>query len=322
MSATTALYAGNSLGPNHFATNQADFIKSGFDTLLLGLFHIGRGPNDPDPVQGQRTGDIVFNDPTDPNHPGVIVISQGAYTAPAAWPGQLKSLLTGSGGPVSTMGISIGGAGCLDYHTISRHFVVNGTIGPTTVLYQNFQRFKSAFPFIQVIDFDCEEFDAPGDPYQWVATLVAFGQMLKTIGFDLTFCPYNRMADWITVLQGLYARQGPTVRWMNLQCYDGGSPNHPADWAKAVDAAKVGADGSAFIVPGLWCCNTQGDGSTPPKVVKSFAGWKKINGKLPGGFIWNYEDILDNQNSTACDPSYLAPKTSRTYHDAILKGLT
>jgi hypothetical protein len=334
----TAIYAGDCLNPVNIGANTADIQGSRFSTIILGLCHIGRGPDAYEPVSGQQTGDFVFNNPnqstTDPSQNGLIVISSGKYVGPANWPVQLKNLLASTigQGSITRMGWSVGGGGCLDYQTIWSNFVVNGSISSNTVLYQNFVALKQQFPFVDFVDFDCEEFFPDytnNPPYVWTEALIAFGNMLKEIGFNITFCPYNSMSDWVSVLEKLYSPKPPTVEWMNLQCYDGGAGNSPTEWAKAVNDAGLGIDGSSFIVPGLWCCNTSKpyDGSTPAAMQSQFADWQKqMNAaKLPalqGGFVWNYDDVLANQNSTACNPDYSGSKTSANYDAALVAGLT
>jgi len=330
----TVLYAGNPLGPANISANTKDVYDSNFNTILLGLFHIGRGPGEKNPPH-QQIGDIVFNNPDDPVDRGVIVIS-GEELKPAArtWPQQLKQLLktTSGKGNVSRIGCSVGGGGGVeDYQTIWKYFVRNGSISDDTALFKNFKALKDNFGFIDFIDFDCEEFELKDYPaYSWTQTLTAFGNMLKDIGFSITFCPYKKkqIPKWMDVLKSLYAsKEEPTVLWMNLQCYDGGEGNEPADWAKAVNDMKRGIDGASFIVPGLWCCNTDKPecGSVPTAVQTQFGSWKTDKEKpvaLRGGFIWNYEDILANQNSTACDPEYTYPKPALAYHNAIMNALS
>ncbi len=331
----TIVYAGNGLGPAHIASNTNDVYDSGFKTVLLGLFHIGRGPGAKDPIPGLKTGDIIFNNPYDSSDPGVIIVSDGEYVGPSAWPGQLQQLFAAKSGKgmVELMGCSIGGAGSSqppygveDYQTIWGNFITNGSIDTGTVLYRNFIVLKNVLPFIRFVDFDCEEFESGYYPdYSWKQTLTAFGSMLKEIGFSLTFCPYGDVSDWMHVLKSLYVPREPTVLWMNLQCYDGGGYNDPADWIAAVNDTGLGINGASFTVPGLWCCNTSNPvcGSIPPTVKDRFTAWKndeKI--ALQGGFIWNYDDILANQSSTACDQNYTGPKSSLAYQNALMQGLT
>jgi hypothetical protein len=233
----TALYAENALGPTNIVRNTNDVCSSGFRTILLGLFHIGRGPDTPNPKPGQHTGDIVFNDPDNPNDRGLIVISRGEYVGPENWPGQLEQLLKikNSKSHVTRIGCSVGGGGGVeDYHTIWTKFVVNGSISQQTDLYRNFKQLKEKFSFIDFIDFDCEEFGS-----FWTDTLIAFGRMLKDkdIGFNITLCPYGNPDDevgkeWMKVLKSLYAKTAPTVLWMNLQCYAGGDGSNPVTWRK------------------------------------------------------------------------------------------
>jgi hypothetical protein len=321
----TLVYAGNSLGPANIAANTNDVYASGFSTILLGLFHIGRGPDAKDPVKGQKTGDLVFNNPNDPNDPGLILISDGALVGPPTWLKQLQQLFSANSGKgsVTQMGCSVGGGGCEDYQTIWGNFIVNGSIGSDTALFQNFVTLKKVCPFIEFIDFDCEEFDSSYySDFSWTETVIAFGNMLKKIGFSMTLCPYIFQTDWMDILKSLYVSSAPTVVWMNLQCYDGGGGNDPGDWANAVNGTNLGIDGASFTVPGLWCCNTAKpyDGSTPPAVESQFATWKQTTA-LQGGFMWNYDDILANQSSTACNPKYTGSKSAAAYEAAMVKGL-
>ncbi|MCU0434827.1 MAG: hypothetical protein MUC87_15335 [Bacteroidia bacterium] len=312
------IYAGNALGPANISTNSLDITKSGFTTLILGLAHIGRGPGAYEPVAGQQTGDIVFNNPSDG---GLIMISNGVYVGPSDWPQQLRGLMDGN---ITQIGLSIGGGGCLDYETIWSNFVVDGAISSDTVLYQNFAVLKQQFPCISFIDFDCEEFGSSYDmTYNWVEAVIAFGNMLKELGINITFCPYTNPFGWMKALKALYSPSEPTVLWMNLQCYDGGGDNNPTDWARVVSETIPGLDGAAFTVSGLWCCNTSKPycGSTPAQVEYSFECWVGQM-KCTGGFIWNYDDVLANQNSNACNPNYSGSKTSVDYAQAIIQGLS
>jgi hypothetical protein len=321
----TVLYAGNALGPTNISRNTNNVLESGFTTIQLGLLHIGRGPGGAkNPKRGLITGDIIFNNEEEG---GLIVISNGVYKGPETWPSQLKQLLS-TQGKVTRMGWSVGGGDCEDYQTIWGNFLVNPK---NNVLYENFAKLKELFPFVDFIDLDCEEFESGYYPdYQWIEAVTDFGIMLKKIGFSLTFCAYESEQEktrsgWIEILKRLYAVQGPSVCSMNLQCYDGGSGTDPQTWAKEVQ--NLGIDAS-FIVPGLWCCNTEKAycGSTPSEVKDKFAGWKAAWGKdIPppgGGFIWKYEDILANENSPACTGNVPGSANLEEYRAAIVKGLT
>jgi hypothetical protein len=316
------LYAGNALGPAKISGNTNDVLESGFTTIQLGLLHIGRGPGGAkNPKPGLITGDIVFNNEEEG---GLIVISNGVYKGPETWPSQLKQLLS-SQGKVTRMGWSVGGGECEDYQTIWGNFLVDPK---NNALYENFAELKKIFPFVDFIDLDCEEFESGYYPdYKWIEAVTDFGIMLKAIGFSLTLCPYKKelMSGWMEILTRLYALRGPSVSWINLQCYDGGDDNDPQTWAKEVQ--NLGID-VPFIVPGLWCCNNTEArcGSTPSEVKDKFAGWKAAWGKeIPpprGGFIWNYEDILANENSPACAGNVPGSANVEKYRAAIVEGLT
>lgn len=330
----TVLYAGNALGPDKISANMNDVYASGFSTILLGLFHIGRGKGAHDPPPGdQQTGAIVFNNPNNED-PGLVVVSRGQLVAPIEWVQQLEELLKEKSGKgeVTKIGCSVGGGEVEDYQTIWRWFVNNGEISPYSALYENFKKLHDELPFIDFIDLDCEETYSDIYPnyakYEWKTTVIAFGNMLKQIGFNVTICPAGDVNGWMQILNALY--KGPsekkTVSWMNLQCYAGGEVNDPADWVEAIDALGRGIDGASFTVPGLWCCHTDQDyrGWTPDSMRSEFAVWKTRKKKpiaLKGRFIWDYQDILANQNSTACDPSYSKSKSSAVYCNALVNGL-
>jgi hypothetical protein len=306
----TVVYAGDVLGPANIGTNAQAVYDSNVSTILLGLFHIGRGPESKNPCKGQKTGDIVLNNP---DETGMVVISDGLLTSAASkWPGQLKQLFKtyGGRGAVSRMGCSVGGWGCEDYQMIWGNYVVNGSIASDTTLYKNFAALKQACPFIDFIDFDCEELWGSDlyPNYDWTKTLVAFGNMLKDIGFNLTLCPYSNSTDWMDVLRQLYATTGPTVVWINLQCYAGGGSNHPSDWVDCVNGTKLpGINGASFTVPGDWVEQSSG------QVKNDFNTWQhpkpNQNLGLQGGFIWNYDDIIKNGYSLSA------------YQQAVVDGL-
>ena len=65
-------------------------------------------------------------------------------------------------------------------------------------------------------------------------SFVAFCQMLAGIRFGITFCPYGSVSFWVNSLAAFNQSNPGAVKWWNLQCYDGGNLNDPAQWAQAI----------------------------------------------------------------------------------------
>jgi hypothetical protein len=41
------------------------------------------------------------------------------------------------------------------------------------------------------------------------------------MGFDITFCPYERQDFWVAMMKRILVSYPNRVKWWNLQCYDG-----------------------------------------------------------------------------------------------------
>lgn len=245
--------------------------QSGFTTAILGLFHIS------------STGDLSFNDES--------IISEGAYVGDPSWPGLVGSI---PGGSVSQLCASIGGGGVGDFANIQAIYESNGNSFNGTNLLLNFQALASTFPAISIIDMDCE------NTYD-LQSFVAFCQMLAGIGFGITFCPYEAQSFWTSALSSLNTSSPGAVKWWNLQCYDGGGSNIPADWAQAIAEALPGFSTDGFIVAGNW---TQ---ATPGQVQSTLNGFDDT-ACLGGAFIWTLDAMI-------------ADGTQAEYAQAIVAGL-
>ena len=245
--------------------------QSGFSTLILGLFHIGRNYSISSP---QIMGDIYFNN--------TLIISQGEYVGDSAWPGTINEAI---GGSVTQISASIGGGGVMDYETIQKIYEENNNSFSGTNLETNFYQFKKTFPSISIIDMDCEEtYDQ--------ASFVAFCQMLIGAGFGITFCPYTYQSFWVDSLEALNTSNPGAVKWWNLQCYDGGYGNDPQNWADAITQTIPGFNTNGFILAGDWT-NDQPDGVK--SLMQTFSDEKSVG----GGFIWTLDNII---NSYPSDP--------------------
>ena len=298
----TAVYAG---GPLYTGGSPVikDLKASGFTTVVAWAMHV------------QGNGDFVFNDPTN------LLISQGRYVGHPGWPTQMNSLKQGVTS-VNRILFSIGGWGVSDFPNIkSLIFAKPGSypnkpdIGPSSILYQNFRALKMAIPSIDGIDFDDETlYDEP--------TTVALSQLLHSLGYQVTFCPYTQANFWINCLYALNSQTPNLVTGFNLQCYAGGSGNDPANWITAIqNKMGTGFDAKGFVFPGLWCKNGSGcqSGQCPTgtnSISAQFNQWQHMG--IQGGFIWLYDDILHCEHSGVCS----GPMTTAAYARAIGQGLT
>lgn len=284
------VYAEGILYPDHsqqaVSTTISQLQNSGFTSLILGLFHIGRNYS----VQpSQILGDIYFNN--------TLIISEGRYVADPDWPALINSTL---GGTVTSLSASIGGGGVMDFETLQKIYQQNDNSYNGTNLATNLKVLKQTFPAISIIDLDCEDkYDLP--------SFVAFCQLANSLGFHLTFCPYTYQQFWSSALQQLNNTNKGAVKGWNLQCYNGGKGNQPSQWAHAIAEAIPGFDTTAFIVAGDW---TYDSPALVRHLMKSFKGSETLG----GGFIWTLDQIVANASS---DPQQLMT----SYVEAISAGL-
>lgn len=263
--------------------------ESGFTTLILSLFHIGR---DYDIKTPQIMGDIYFND--------TKIISQGTYTGDPGWPALINSVI---GGTVTKVCASIGGGGVQDYETIQKIYEDGSNSFSGTNLETCFAAFRKTFPSISIIDMDCEEtYDQE--------SFVAFCQMLIGMGFGITFCPYDTFEQsfWVGSLEALNKSNPGAVKWWNLQCYDGGSGNDPQNWADSITATISSFNTNDFILAGDW---TNAEAYGVKQLMKTFSEESCV----AGGFIWTLDNIIKQYPHD--------PLTGmKAYANAISTGLT
>jgi len=262
-----AAYGEGIMYPPNLAPNISAIQQAGWNTIILGLFHIS------------SSGDIGFNDTS--------IIQGGKYVGDSTWPGQLTQLKSGN---ISTLLASIGGGGVSDYENIMTIYQSNNNSFQGTALQSNFQTFRNTFTAVSIIDMDCEDnYDQP--------SFVAFCEMLIEMGFGITFCPYTYDSFWTGSLAAIQAQYPGAVKWWNLQCYDGGNGNDPADWAASIQQAIPGFDTNGYILASDWSrfWNTQykiweGD---CPQAVQSLLSQFKGEACVGGAFIWTLDQILD-----------------------------
>ncbi len=287
---TLALYVQGDIYPSQGNDPQAvvtAITDSKFNTPILALCHVNCStetcPNSGSPADSVD-GDITFNDTliVSCTPQGDDCVSQ--YVGDSSWPGIVQSLRAGN---VTKIFASFGGYGVPDYQRIGMLITKYGT-GEDSPLYKNFKCLKDTLG-IDGIDFDDE------DSYDQ-DTVVQFAQMLLSLGYEITFCPYGDQEFWSDCVNALGA---DNVSWMNLQCYAGGLDNNPADWTGGVPVvAGVCANcccpqttcsaQDVFDVFNLW---TNGTGSVNSGC---WGGTFTEKVELAGGFIWTYHDIAND----------------------------
>jgi hypothetical protein len=322
------LYGLNRLGPKNIAGEVEWMKETGATTIIVGMFHIG---NVIDPTKkDMKEGDIIFNG----DEP--LVIRSGQLTAEAAgWPAQIAQL-KGSGSSVTKIYASVGGAAPMvkDFQTIKKIYDVMQTF-TGTALQANFAAFRKQFPAIDGIDMDLEE------TYD-LESFVEFCVMLIDLGFEISFCPYERKGFWTKALLLVESERPNAVKWWNLQCYDGGSWNVPQHWAQAIaDTMKRDVSNyNGYIVPGdwarFWNPNDHQDEKTSKWVGPGWSGhcpadmtsrFSSLSTPIPlgGGFIWDLDSVRASQDYVAkhqdngCDGK--DPITVTDYIKAMRAGL-
>lgn len=244
------------------AATIAQLQTSGFSSVLLGLFHIGRG-NPIDPLQD--LGALYFNDS--------LIISGGVYRGDPRWPELIASLIKGT---VQSLSASIGGYGVKDFACLQQIYETNRHSFEGTMVQSSMREFRRQFPAVSVIDLDCEEtYDAP--------SFVAFCKMLIDLGFGISFCPYTERDFWVKALVQLETYRPGSVRHWNLQCYEGGAGNIPSQWAAAIVAALPHFRTDGFIVAG-------GEVDTPEALQQLL---ERLDAPcVGGGFVWTLDRLL------------------------------
>jgi len=260
------------------------------------------------------SGDITYSYGT--------LVSNGVYVDTTNFATQLEALKT-SPTSVSEIQFMLGGYGSNEFPDIKAlifpspdDYPNNPQIGPDTILYQNFQALKQALP-VDGINFDDETlYDQP--------TTVAFGQLLNSLGYQVTYNPYMNQSFWIGCLAASEQIAPGLVSGFYLQCYAGGFGNDPAEWIQAVQQAMPpGYDAQALIRPGLWCvnaganCQAGPDSRCPDNIQSTYAGWKSSG--IQYGWLWLWDDMISCLNSNVCSGNSMTPAA---YASAVVNGLS
>ena len=270
---TAATYC--SVYPGNVPAKLTELRASGYDTLILFTIHVS------------ASGNLNFNSGAN------TLVSGGAYTGDAGWPGVLATLKT-QPTSVNRIEISIGAWQSLAFSNIMNLIATQGT-NTNSILYQNFSALKNATG-IDAINLDDElTYD--------VNSTVQFCRMLSSIGYKVTFAPYTRRT---TYWQPVYNALGSNiVDRVYVQCYAGGVGNVSImpTWGSTFPGAKV--------FPGMSGDVVDPPGSTASQVESQMVAWHKSAG-VHGGFMWIFEPIsADTSSGTPAD-----------YANAIISGVT
>ncbi len=304
-----AMYAGDPLGPAQFDGNLPGVKAAGWTTVILSFLHVSdQRSNKPD-------GSILFFNEIP------FIEDQRILPPFTAWNASLAQLK--QSGAISKLYFSIGGGPpVVDFTTIQRIYSDNGNSFDKTLLLKNLVWLRNSFPMIDGIDMDCEEsYDQP--------SFVAFCKLVHDIGFEITFCPWERPDFWIGSLQQIRgsAWGANAVRWFNLQSY-AFNPNGPLPipgvWADLITDRMPGFNTNGFILAGAWARSKNGttgswEKACPGQVEDTLKNFKQSgHGSLGGGFIWNMDCMLE----TTTDPAGCnGIKTMKDYAAAIFEAM-
>jgi hypothetical protein len=289
------------LGPKNTYWLFERVAESYWTTVILGMFHINR----PDPPSDHPGRTIHFGN--------TLLIKDGLPVADLnAWQSNLTLLKQSS--TIKNVYASIGGdnAVIFDFRTIQMVYEDNKNSFKGTTLEKNLTVLRKALPAINGIDMDNEECEDQ-------ESFVAFCQMVRGLGWDITFCAYGDREDhsfppyfyfWIDSLKAVQQStwgQG-AVKWLSLQMYAPAiSPIRV--WVEEIKKALPDFSTDHFIVPGFaarfwWVEKNNWSGSCPSEIKKDLISFRNQStdnrAAIGGAFIWNLEYTFEMGNLGAC----------------------
>jgi hypothetical protein len=215
-------------------------------------------------VEVNSVGDLNFNGE-------FPLTSGGVYVGNQSYPNFASDMALLKQGTVKRVTFSIGSSNVGDWQDIT-NLVNSQGVGPTSILYKDFQALKTAIPALDALDFDDENsFNSP--------TTIQFGVMLGQLGYHVMPDAFDDASYWTNVVTQINTQLPGTVDGVHLQAYAGGSGNNPCQGWNF---------GSVPVFPGLW---DQDD--TPSQVQTIMTGWHDQCG-IVGGFMWLYDDFVGN----------------------------
>lgn len=280
-----------------FTTPSMAFDKSsGFTTLITFGIHVN-----PD-------GTLMIG--------GGACASNGVYVGPANW-GSLIVTLKNPPTTVNRYEVLIGGWQDTSFDNIKSLVNAQG-IGPTSILYKNFQALKIAVPGIDAINDDDERtYDLPSS--------INFANMLGGLGYKFTLVPYTFQSFWVNLKNNI-----TNCDYVYLQCYAGGAGNDPGSWNAAFGGTNGYSVSGFHVIPGQesntadpnkwndWYLQTgvQG-GFYYPDVVFNNMNWSKAIldgvGRLPLITLTNSDTGNTSFNATGSWSDGQAPSAGNAY---------
>lgn len=247
------------LGDLAGADQAADIATAGFDTIIVGLFHVHDG------------GAIYCND---------FPVNSGTFAGVCEG---IKALKTSPGSTVKTVLLSFGGG--------------NWAGHPASVSDSDYPAMKASWPAFKAlltdllktsgadgVDWDYEPETVPFD----TDFITRITNELAALPCLVTAAPYTDQQNWLTVLKGTETgSSGNNFAWWNLQLYGGADYS---DWVTALKGASTGLGAGsveAFLLPGYspYDCSSSPAGD----IQDLYASYPLLN----GAFIWNYGSIKD-----------------------------
>jgi autotransporter-associated beta strand protein len=199
--ANVANYGADGMDYYTFTTPSMAVDKaSGFTTLIPFAMHVN------------ADGTLVIG--------GNVACTNGVYTGPTNW----NSLITTVKTPPTTVNryeVCIGAWEDTSYNDIKSLVSTQG-VGPTSILYKNFQALKNAVPGIDAINDDDElTYD--------LSSSTKFANMLCSLGYKFTMVPYQNQSFWVNLKNAV-----TNCDYIYVQCYEGGAGNDPGQWQSAM----------------------------------------------------------------------------------------
>src|SRR3984885_14540975 len=163
-------------------------------------------------VEVNSVGDLNFNGE-------FPLTSGGVYVGNQSYPNFASDMALLKQGTVKRVTFSIGSSNVGDWQDITA-LVNSQGVGPTSILYKDFQALKTAIPALDALDFDDENsFNSP--------TTIQFGVMLGQLGYHVMPDAFDDSSYWTNVVTQINTQLPGTVDGVHLQAYAGGSGNNP-----------------------------------------------------------------------------------------------
>lgn len=241
------------------ANQASDIATAGFDTIIVGLFHV---------------------------HEGGLIFYNGFPVNTETFPDICKSiaaLKSSPGSTVKTIILSFGGGA-----------YEGGSVSDAD--YTNMKASWPAFKSDLLVLLEHSASDGVDWDYEPVATSFDTGFIIQITNemaaspYLATAAPYTDQDKWITVIEGTRTgSSGNNFAWWNLQCYGGADYG---GWVTALQGASTGLSAAAveaFLLPGY----DPGDCLQIPGVVSMVQTLHGGYPSLNGAFIWFYTPIKD-----------------------------